>query len=441
MQYYRPYKSHLKKLVKQALSSSLNKEHKDSVECALNGEANRQLRHLVPLTHLRTVGAFFSGQELAYEAVKLFTKPIDSESRVLDPACGAGELLLACARKLFSHLEKHSLEQKIQMFSRIMHGRDIISDFALSAKFRLILSLAAESGDLPISPYLRIEELGGFFPNISQGDALTEIDIYRQASHIIMNPPFGLSDALPGCSWASGKVNAAATFLDMCVSNVAPDTHIVAILPDVLRCGVRYAKWRHHISSKASLQQLKVYGRFDSDTEVEVFLIELVATVSKGHIGWTPDLASRALSIGDLFDVSIGSVVDYRDKHAGRYRKFLRVSDAPPWGEVGKVTRRRRYSGRVVEPPFVVIRRTSRADDAHRAVATIVTGNEPLAVENHLLVLKPKDESLRTCRILVSSLQRRETSEWLNAHIRCRHLPKTLLVNLPVWLESVECRV
>jgi hypothetical protein len=95
----------------------------------------------------------------------------------------------------------------------------------------------------------------------------------------------------------------------------------------------------------------------------------------------------------------------------------------------------RRFSTEPFIPPFVVVRRTSRVGQSHRAVGTIVTGSEPVAVENHLLVLIPRHSSLPKCRDLIRVLRSGQTNEWFDRRIRCRHLTAAALRQLPWWEE------
>ena len=71
-----------------------------------------------------------------------------------------------------------------------------------------------------------------------------------------------------------------------------------------------------------------------------------------------------------------------------------------------------------------------------RAIATIITGKEEVSVENHLIVLIPHDLSLESCKELMLRLRSKETDEWLNERIRCRHLTVSALNELPWWNEG-----
>ena len=81
----------------------------------------------------------------------------------------------------------------------------------------------------------------------------------------------------------------------------------------------------------------------------------------------------------------------------------------------------------------MVVRRTSRPGDNHRAVASIINVKERVAVENHFLILQPKDLRLVTCKRAAKVLFSAKTTDWLNKVIRCRHLTVSSLMRLPWW--------
>ena len=54
-----------------------------------------------------------------------------------------------------------------------------------------------------------------------------------------------------------------------------------------------------------------------------------------------------------------------------------------------------RPKSKLIMPPFVVVNRTSSPRDRLRATATIIKGTEPVAVENHLIILSPKKGGLK----------------------------------------------
>jgi len=108
----------------------------------------------------------------------------------------------------------------------------------------------------------------------------------------------------------------------------------------------------------------------------------------------------------------------------------------PAWETVRKIDQHIRFAGTTYKPPFVAIRRTSKADYQMRCIGTLVTGSMSLAVENHILIALPKDKKVGTCKKLLDVLKRDTTSSWMNERIRCRHLTVGSVGDLP-WPEDL----
>ena len=245
-------------------------------------------------------------------------------------------------------------------------------------------------------------------------------------THILINPPFGPMTAPKRCSWAKGKVTKAAVFFEQCLELLPPDTRVVGILPDVLRAGSRYQKWRETIEERATVLNVALGGNFGT-ADVDVFLLDLTTsrgeetTVRRGGRWWTtPETGS---SVGAEFDVHVGAVVPHRLKaDEGPVYPFLHAKQLPFWGVFKPKEETVSFAGSVITPPFVAVRRTSSPSDRYRALGTIICGSDPVAVENHLLVCIPKTGGLKACRRLIKILQRPMTNTFLDQRIRCRHL-------------------
>jgi hypothetical protein len=225
--------------------------------------------------------------------------------------------------------------------------------------------------------------------------------------------------------------------MDACLTRSEPGTGIVAILPEVLRSGSRYEKWRSLFQQRVDLSKVEIVGQFDRHTDVDVFIaVGLIRkTRATGRANWIPSEKANERTIGDRFDVSVGAVVSYRDPHQGPWHPFIHARGIPAWEAVSSILQHRRFLGRTFQPPFVVVRRTSRPGDKHRAVGTIISGRSSIAVENHLLVLQPRDGTLEACRQLLRLLHESATSETLDRRIRCRHLTVSSLRDLP-WRDD-----
>jgi SAM-dependent methyltransferase len=425
---FEKYVHELEALTVNPLAHIHDLARREQITAALDGGTSAALRRIIPVLERRKIGAFFTPSELAIEALEFFNGSISADSVFLDLACGAGDLLIAVARLLPIDPD---FGKTLSMWGRQLIGFDLQPEFIRAAKARLVL-LAQERGAKPGStPIPSGEEL---FPLIRQGNGLDQVAYISLATHIILNPPFPKSAAPDGCGWAGGKVSLAAVFMDLCVSHAHPGTKIVAILPDVLRSGSFYKKWRGHIISKACVEAIKVIGQFDTWTDVDVFMLHLCVGTGNGRFighAWWQRKIEHASIVSDLFEVQVGRVVPYRDPEKGPSYPYIYSRVLPPWEVVRAFTHHRRFSGNVFKPPFVAVRRTSRPGHEYRAVGTIICGREMVAVENHLIVLKPKDRLVRTCRKLLGVLQAPQTSEWLDNRIRCRHLTVPAVREIP----------
>jgi hypothetical protein len=427
---YSGFSTSLDALLGEAAETPWSSDLRVRIADALDGQAAMELRRLVPLATLRADGIFFTSSDLARRAVQNLLPTFGPDSVILDPACGAGDLLIACAAGLPVAKER---KETLRLWGSCLAGRDLHPELIETARRRLLLrSLALDATDPPPLP----ARLEGAFPGLQSRCGLSDQQIIAAATHIVMNPPFGMVPAPPACAWGTGKVNMAALFLETVLLAARPGTRIVAILPDVLRSGSRYRKWRELVSERAGLERLEILGRFDRWADVDVFLLELRAlgpSEESSRRPWRVGGRPMGACIGDHFESCIGPVVDYRDPHTGPFHPFIHSRDLPPWKMVREIPRHRRFDGRVLNPPFVAIRRTSRPGDRHRAIGTVIAGSRPIAVENHLIVLRPKDGTVKACRELLGILKDERTTRWLDERIRCRHLTVAALDELPWW--------
>jgi hypothetical protein len=432
MRAFASYVNDLECLLEQALVSPRKDGVDDRIGAALDGQPGSELRRLVGLEDQRAAGAFFTGSVLAERAVGPIAETLDSRSVILDPACGAGDLLLAAAKLLPS---RRDMDLRLAFWSDQLIGRDPHPEFVRAAKLRLTLAALDRSSSPRI---LRTLDADRLFPQITPGCGLSDPDIFSRASHIVINPPFTTSPAPVGCQWASGGVSMAAQFMDVCLRHAREGTRIVAILPEVLRSGERYRKWRSWLEDRARIQRVELLGQFDRWADIDVFALELVVSRPGEGMpsGWMYPSRLITRSVAEYFDVSVGRVVPYRDPEEGRYYRYVHARILKPWGQDSKAREHRRHPSEGLRPPFVVVRRTSRAGQAHRAVGTIISGDSPVAVENHLLVLLPKDGGLASCRRLMGVLRSPRTDEWFDQRIRCRHLTVTAMRQLPWWPEE-----
>ena len=433
MQPYSTYVGSIERLVGTALSSGIDDLHPQTTH-ALNGGPGEALRESIDLYTRKSTGAFFSGSNLSDELVGTFNEPISEDSRILDPACGSGDLLLACSRRL---PVAPSLRETLEAWGQQLLGLDLYPEFIRASKARLILA-AALRGRWSVSAGLAHTE--SWFPGIRVGDGLAIPADLAEATHVVLNPPFNLIQTPQETEWSSGQVSAAAVFMDRVLAKCERGTNIAAILPDVLRSGTRYGKWRDHISRQAAVRRASIWGIFDPWTDVDVFLLEgsvgcenLETTMA---IWVSPQEFKVTDTLSSIAEISVGSLVPHRHRNRGQWHPYLHAQGLARWGQVNVASLpKRRFNGTVFLPPFVAVRRTSRPGDSGRAVGTVILGDRPVAVENHLIVVRPNDASPEACQKILNRLRSYATDQWLDHRIRCRHLTVRAMQELP-WQDS-----
>ena len=397
----------------------------------LDGEPGEVLRQSMDLETRKETGAFFTGAELSDELVSSVTRPFDRYSRILDPACGSGDLLLACSKHLSVEA---SLGETLKIWGRQLNGVDICPDFVRATKARLALAAAVRVGS---DEEIQEIDLINCFPGIGFGDGLGASNNVASMTHVVMNPPFGYMTAPASAEWTGGRVSSAAIFFEYAIASSMGGTNIAAILPDVLRSGSRYEKWRQEVDRQTKVNNLSVKGLFGFEADVDVFLLNTVvgSSISEESVVNWYQVEPTDSTLGRLATVSVGPVVPHRHPDAGRTYPFLTARGLAPGGsvEVASIARRG-FNGTVHSPPFIALRRTSRPDEKRRAWGTLVLGDEPVAVENHVLIVNPTTRSRESCERLLEILRDERTDQWLDKRMRCRHLTVKSLRELPHWM-------
>ncbi len=400
-------------------SSSLN-----SCTMATSYEISNQLRQIIPLIDLKESGSFFTGDEMAAQAMQSISKSFNSSSQILDPTCGAGNLLIAASRYLPVF---DSLAETAELWGKRLFGFDLHAEFVECTKLRLIQT-AIDRGATLMG--VTLEEIELLFRNIKVGNIFSNMKTCSAVSHVIMNPPY-MTRTLPvDRTWSRGKVNMAAVFTEDVILHCKPGTRYVAILPDVLRSGSRYSHWRDSIALRNTVKR-KIVGQFDTCTNVDVFL--MFGLTGKSSQKKRKHNTKNTI-LGDVFDIRIGPLVAYRDNEIGQMAPYVQTKQLMLWAEMEPFDFRKTGST-LTKPPFVVVNRTSSPSDKNRARATIIVGKDLVAVENHLVILKPKKGGVRICRKLVSQLKSTKTNDFLNERIRCRHLTVSAVKEIP-WQEE-----
>ena len=381
----------------------------------------------MPQTELRQQGAYFTGAKFARRVATTAIGGSETAPVYHDPACGAGDLLLAIARRLRC---QRSFPATLKAWGAQLSGCDLSADFVRLAKARLTL-LAAQR--CRARPPLDSAASDDVFPNIVVADSLASSRFWAGGDVIVMNPPFGYTSAPADCSWATGRVNTAALFVGQAIYHASDGVRIVALLPDVLRSGSRYVAWREVTRASGCVIREAPLGLFDPWTDVDVYLFHFEKKTCRHSSCEARPERKPTFGVGKRFRVHVGPVVPHRHAEEGPAVRYIDARSLPAWSECADLQETRQFSGRVFDPPFVTVRRTSRPEGGRRAVATLVLGTDPVAVENHLIVMLPKDGEVQTCRQLVRRLRSARTDAWLDSRLRCRHLTTGALAEMPWW--------
>lgn len=382
------------------------------------------LRELLTIEEMREAGSFFTGQKLATKVVSLLPA-VTSSSVVLDPTCGAGNLLIEASRKLGV---EPTLSATLKTWGQVLWGFDIHLHFVEATKLRIVV----EALNQGVEQDCDLDEAFDLLPNIQVRDALTvHSEELTDVTHVLMNPPFTIMPSPKENYWKKGKVNAAGIVFDKYQRELPKGCKVSAILPDVLRSGSRYSEFREFVSDSMQTD-VCVWGRFNNKTDVDVFLLSGIVGENDQSTIWH-SAEDAECTISEHFEVRTGPLVAYRDPKEGPEYPYFYPKICPQWEVIRESIETRRFSGKALSPPFVVIKRTSSPSDKYRASATLINLREPVAIENHMIVVTPKDGRVNTCRKLMKVLQNQQTNNFLNERIRLRHLTVGVIKDIPFF--------
>jgi hypothetical protein len=403
------------------------------VAAALDGDVARVFRSTVTASQRKRTGAFFTGETIARSAVARWRSVNLCRGRIYDPAVGTGDLLLPIAAKLGCD---RSLPATLERWSDKLSGCDINSVLVRAARARLVLAATVVSGRRPVQ---RRASLDALFPMLECASGLADNAVLRTASHVVLNPPFVPGRVADDCRWATGRRSLAAVFLDHVLQSAAPGTRVSAVLPDSLRIGPQYRHWRAAVLSRGRDVCALPLGAF-ADADVHVFLLRLIVGIERPGASsdpwhWPTRISNAGNALGDRCHVRVGPYVPHRDR-AGNWHPLLDVSHAPPGGCAERTAPRRRFTGPFERPPFVVVRRTSSPHDHKRVVATLVHRGAPRIVENHLLIIRPREGGVAACKEVMRVLDDPRTDPWINDRTGCRHLTVGVIRDLPWWPDA-----
>lgn len=420
----------ISKLNTDCSAKSIRTLFNSRIPAILNGKTTEFLEKIVPVSIRKEAGIFFTGTSLAENVAIRLSDSLSRGSTIFDPACGAGNLLIGCARYL---PRGNTLMETLSIWDKKIAGCDLHPSFIHAAKLRLILLAATYHALEDITP---LPDPNSVLKQLIIKDSLQNQQKLSSAGCIVVNPPFGHTVAPKDCLWSNGKIQLAGLFIAKLLQNAPDGQRIVAILPDVLRSGTRYKRWRQMVIQNCYSLNIETVGKFDNQTDVDVFILDGVKgkTTTLGIVDWNLTESSNPSDpkIRDYFDVHVGTVVPHRHSESGESYPYIHARSIKDWKTVNGIGERRKFLGYVFNPPFVVVRRTSSPSDKHRCIGAIINEKTSVAVENHLIVLLPKDKSFKTCQKLVSVLDSPFVTDWLNSRIRCRHLTVSAFREIPL---------
>ena len=206
-----------------------------AVNCLLAATSSRS----IDLGERRREGMFFSDVDFAREVARLLHSKMPVNGKVLRPGVRDGGLVTR------STPERLPIEATLEATLMLGGGR------LAGIEKRADLAAVARARQVALARFR-----GRFVDPIAQHRPL-------------------LTD------WGTGQAsNAAALCLDMLVAARAPSVPIAAVLPEVLRCGTRYAQFRARLVDAGLAGRFTSRGLFDAWTDVDVFttLLESVAS-------------------------------------------------------------------------------------------------------------------------------------------------------------------
>lgn len=381
---------------------------------------------LLTLSDRRKHGIFFSGSAWAQTLVSQLE--VGRWKRFLDPSVGTGDLLVEICKQLpLAPSPKETLKD----WSSRLAAVDLRESFLQIAWARIQAVAVArhrESGWLGEVPVLR--DLPNSFRT---GDALTLAFDLKTGDCVIMNPPYQLSNAPDSSFVGAGKRSAAAFHLEHVIKEAAIGVGIVALVPEVLRSGTSYRRFRNELSRRMDIFAFNSFGNFGPSADVDVAILHGITCNKPDAQDETDSVYESSVTIGTKYTIKVGPVVPHRTVKSDKYYGYLTAKNAPAWTEISEVSEMESYSTRLERGPFVVVKRTSSPSDKKRARASLILSKKELLVENHLIILRPNSGKVSDCRALLHQLEDPRTDCWLNEKIRCRHLTVSALKNIPWW--------
>ena len=163
--HFSSYSDRIQHLLLNLAQSSPASLPDESLSEILNGQATSALQKLVPIDARKKEGLFFSSTQLADRIAERLAPKLQTGVRLLDPACGAGNLLLACAKYFPVGV---NLAETLRLWSDSIVGYDLHHEFIRATQFRL--AFFAASHHLNESEAIRHIDPSSIFNRIIVGD-------------------------------------------------------------------------------------------------------------------------------------------------------------------------------------------------------------------------------------------------------------------------------
>lgn len=227
-----------------------------------------------------SLGEFFTPTTIAQHLVDLADyDPLAAlEKKVVDPACGSGNLLAAAVRRIVKAVRSDLLDplQAISALNRNVFGFDIQPVAVLLTRLQLLLA------SLPILKCSRLSDTNVYeafsFPGVQLRDPLSTPDdlwdLFARFDIVVSNPPFlkVTKSKMPFVEKYEevlyGHVNLYQLFLWWAIRATRPDGRLVFLVPQSIRSGQYSNKLRRKIAGVCDITAVTGFvdrtGVFDS---------------------------------------------------------------------------------------------------------------------------------------------------------------------------------
>lgn len=380
-------------------------------------------------------GIYLTPSALAQTLVRPLWPHARRGERIGDPACGLGDLLLELLKAL---PRAGSLQARLIRAGAVLAGHDANPIFVEITRWRLALAIRLRGfRHQRLTKALVDESLSG----ITRRRLRPFDQLDASWRHVVMNPPFARSPLPRNCPWGSGLASRAAWFTTLAFASLRPKpgATVAALLPESLRSGFRYSKWRTAVSKNAHITSSPAAGQFADDADIHCFVLRGTVTTKLGR--WRRPRRSSKAVLSDQAVLRVGAVVPHRDPQTGNVARALdarllrsaqlttaKPDDSCPTLQLSCLPSQARSSPPFMAP-FVAIPRTSRPGESPRLRAVAVLGAGLVHVENHVIVVHPHGGNPQE---FAAALRSAAVDRWVDKRIRMRHLPVGILKHLPL---------